>query len=178
MFEGVAYSMPAEATHMAGTVFLYEQQLRIVAGRFQVSHRRRKKGEPKAPLPEHRASKIAAVHGKRAKLYERRQQLLDLGPAALEVLTEITHREPRLSSRRIEELHAMLDEHGDERLRAAFEHAFDTGTMTVAGVRRALALGARGREGHGPLVRAAQPRGRQRSAEVSRGGRAEPGGAS
>jgi transposase len=178
MFEGVAYSMPAEATHMTATIFLYEKELRIVAGRFQASHRRRKKGEPKAPLPEHRAAKIAAVHGKRAKLYEKRQQLLDLGPAALALLTEITHREPKLSSRRVEELHAMLDEHGDEGLRAAVERAVDAGTLSVAGVRRALALGARGREGPGPLVRAAQPRGQQRSAQASRAGRAELGGGS
>jgi hypothetical protein len=36
--------------------------------------------EPPAPLPEHRAAKVAAVHGKRAKLYEERQQVLNLGP--------------------------------------------------------------------------------------------------
>ena len=71
MFEGVPYSMPPEATHVPGTLFLYEERLRFVAGRFEVLHRRRKKGDPPAPLPEHRAAKIAAVHGKRAKLYEK-----------------------------------------------------------------------------------------------------------
>src|SRR5262249_17622728 len=73
MFEGVPYSMPPQATLIAGTLFLYEDRLRIIAGRFEAVHRRRKKGEPPAPLPEHRAAKIAAVHGKRAKLYEKRQ---------------------------------------------------------------------------------------------------------
>ncbi len=65
MFEGVAYSMPPGATHVAGTLFLYEDQVRIVAGRFECEHRRRKTGEPPSPLPEHRAAKIAAVHGAR-----------------------------------------------------------------------------------------------------------------
>ena len=65
MFEGVAYSMPPGATHVAGTLFLYEDQVRIVAGRFECEHRRRKTGEPPSLLPEHRAAEIAAVHGAR-----------------------------------------------------------------------------------------------------------------
>ncbi len=59
--------------------------------------------------PEHRAAKIAAVHGERAKLYEKRQQLLNLGPDALALLTELTHREPKLASRRVEELYDLLE---------------------------------------------------------------------
>jgi transposase len=139
MFEGVPYSMPPKATHVAGTLFLYEHHVRIVAGRFEVEHRRRSKGDPPAPLPEHRAQKIAAVHGARAKLYEKRQQVLNLGPAALALLTEITHREPRLSRRRVEELFALLEEHGDEALRAAITTTVRDGVLTVVGVRRALA---------------------------------------
>jgi hypothetical protein len=105
MFEGMPYSMPPKATHVAGTAFVYEDRLHIIAGRFEAEHRRRRKGEPPAPLPEHRAAKLAAVHGKRAKLYEKRQQLLQLGPSALELLTHITHREPRQSADRIEHRH-------------------------------------------------------------------------
>lgn len=136
--EGVSYSMPAEATHVAGTVFLYEDRLRIVAGRFQADHRRRTKDEPPAPLPEHRASKIAAVHGARAKLYQKRQVLLDLGPDALALLTEIVHHEPRRSKHAVEELYALLAEHGDDALRDAIGRAVARDTLTVAAVRRAI----------------------------------------
>jgi hypothetical protein len=159
VFEGVSYSMPPEATHVAGTLFLYEKRLRIIAGRFEAEHRRRTKGEPAAPRPEHRAAKIAAVHGRRAKLYAKRQQLLDLGAAALALLTELTHREPRLASRRVEELYALLEQRGDAAMREAIDAAVHAETLSVAVVRRALDLGARGREGSGPRVRAAQPRG-------------------
>jgi transposase len=138
IFESVPYSMPPEATHIAGTLFLYEDRLRIVAGRFDVLHRRRRKGEPPAPLPEHRAAKIAAVHGKRAKLYEKRQQLLNLGGGALALLTEITHREPQLSSRRVEDLYALLEVHGDDAMRDAIARAVHSGKLTVAAVARAL----------------------------------------
>jgi transposase len=138
MFEGVPYSMPPKATHIAGTVFVYEDRLQIVAGRFRADHRRRRKGEPPAPLPEHRAAKIAAVHGKRAKLYEKRQQLLNLGQGALELLTHITHREPRQSSERVEQLFALLQEHGDHDMRAAIDLALGDQARSVAGVRRSL----------------------------------------
>ena len=164
MFEGVAYSMEPQATHVAGTLFLYEDRLRIVAGRFESLHRRRSKGDPPAPLPEHRAAKIAAVHGKRAKLYEKRQQVLNLGPDALALLTEITHREPKLASRRVEELYEMLERHGDDALRDAIGRAVGAATLTVSGVRRALSKSsARRPDGSGHRVEVAQPRGQHGS---------------
>lgn len=178
LFEGVPYSMPADAAHVAGTLFLYEDRVRIFAGRFEAMHRRRHKGQPPAPLPEHRASKLAAVHGKRAKLYEKRQQLLNLGPNALTLLTELVHRAPRLATQHIEELYTLLDRHGDDTLRDAIGLAVERDELTVGGVRRGLAaLGAREGDGSGHRLRAAQPRGpspRQQSlsflrAETKRG---------
>ena len=174
MFEGVPYSMHPEAALIAGTLFLYEKRLRIVAGRFESSHQRRMKGEPPAPLPEHRAAKIAAVHGKRAKLYEKRQQVLNLGPDALALLTEITHREPKLASRRVEELYVLLERHGDDEMREAIKRAVERGHMSVAGVRRRLPSSARGHdEGTRPRVRAVQPRGQERRQLTLPLGRAE-----
>jgi transposase len=162
IFEGLPYSMEPQATHIAGTLFLYEDRLRIVAGRFESLHRRRNKGDPPAPLPEHRAAKIAAVHGKRAKLYEKRQQVLNLGPDALALLTEIIHREPKLASRRVEELYELLEGHGDDTMREALGRAVRAGTLTVAGVKRALSkLGARRHDGPGHRVAAAPPRGHE-----------------
>jgi transposase len=161
IFEGAPYSMPPEAALGAGTLFLYEDRLRIVAGRFEAIHRRRNKGDPPAPLPEHRAAKIAAVHGKRAKLYEKRQQVLNLGPDALTLLTEITHREPKLASARVEELYDLLEAHGDEAMREAIGRAVRRSALTVAGVKRALSpSSARRGGGSGHRAGAAQPRGR------------------
>lgn len=173
MFEGAPYSMPPEATHVAGTLFLYEDRLRIIAGRFDVVHRRRSKGEPPAPLPEHRAAKLAAVHGTRAKLYEKRQQLLHLGPASLTLLTEITHREPRLARRRVEELYELLVQHGDDAMRTAITQAVERGRLDVIAVRRALPSSVRGRDGDRHLAREAQPRGDDRAQLALRLVRAE-----
>ena len=62
----------------------------------------------KSTLPEHRAQLVAAVSGKRAKRYLQREHLLELGPAALEYLTELTHRRPRVWLRDVDRLHGLL----------------------------------------------------------------------
>lgn len=180
IFEGVPYSMPPEATHVAGTLFLFEDRLRIVAGRFEALHRRRTKNEPPAPLPEHRAAKIASVHGKRAKLYEKRQQVLNLGRDALALLTEITHREPKLAGRHVEDLYALLEEHGDDAMRAAIARAVKAGNLTVGGVRRGLVgTNVVKRDGERRRAGTAPPRGRGRRQLELALHRAEPkGGAS
>jgi transposase len=152
-FEGLPYTMPPEATHIAGTLFLYEDRIRIVAGRFEAEHRRRIKGERPDPLPEHRAAKLAAVHGKRAKLYEKRQQVLNLGRSALVLLTEITHRDPAHASRDVEELYSLLEKHGAAALSDALDRAVARGQLSVRGVGRALSTPAAESEeprGHGP----------------------------
>lgn len=175
MFEGVAYSMPPEATLIAGTLFLYENRVRIVAGRFVSEQRRRGPDEPKAPLPEHRAQKLAAVHGRRAKLYEMRQQLLDLGEAAMALLTELVHRDPRRAHRDVEALYALLEVHGDDALRRAIEDTVEAGDRSVDGTRHHLQLSDRGRIGRFVQSgRRAQPSGQPRDQMPLALGRAEP----
>src|SRR5262249_171057 len=147
----------------AGRLSSNENRLRIIAGRYEALHRRRTKDEPPAPLQEHRAAKIASVHGKRAKLYEKRQQVLNLGRHALAVLTEITHRHGKLAPRHVEELYALLEGYGDDAMRPAIERAVADGRLTVAGVRRHLpSKSARRQGGERRRAGAAQPRGRQR----------------
>ena len=123
------YSMPPEAIGIAGTLFLYRDRVRIVAGRFEAAHRRQTGRGARSTLPEHRAQLVAAVSGKRAKRYLQREQLLELGPAALEYLTEIVHRRPRGAwVPEVDALHALLQQHGAEPLRAAFVRAVEQGS--------------------------------------------------
>ncbi len=67
-------------------------------------------------LPAHRTALLAAVSGKRAKLYYKRQQLLELGAEAEEILTEIVHRHPRTWPGEVEILFGLLEEFGEERV--------------------------------------------------------------
>jgi transposase len=117
--DGHEYSMPPDALGLPGTLYLYRDRVRVVAGRFEAVHRRLF-GEPgKSMLPEHRAQRVAAVSGKRARRYMQRQHLLDVGVEALHYLTELTHRRPRVWIRDVDQLHELLQQHGDEALRAA-----------------------------------------------------------
>ena len=152
MFEGVPYSMPPQAAQMSGTMFVFEDCVRIVVGRWSSEQRRRRKGEPPAAVPEHRAAKLAAVRGPRAKLYEKREQLLSLGTDALALLTEITHKDHRVAGQHVNELYTLLERYGDDRLRSAIGNALRDGEASVEGVARALQTSAR-RDGGEPTAR-------------------------
>ena len=155
VFEGVRYSMPPKAVNVPVTLFLFERRLVIVttgARSLRVEHTRRTKDDPVAPLPEHRAQKIAAVHGERAKLYAQREALLALGPAALTLLTHLLHENPRHSHGAVRDLFALLQSRGDHALRTAIVDVVEHGSLTVAAVRRALdkLQRTRGRTPSGP----------------------------
>ncbi|MGH8623567.1 MAG: IS21 family transposase, partial [Burkholderiales bacterium] len=122
------YSMAPEEIGIPGTLYLYRDRVRIVAGRFEVVHERQFVPGASSTLPEHRAQHVAAVSGKRAKRYLQREHLLKLGPEALAYLTELTHRRPQVWLRDIDRLHTLLATYGDDAMRAAFargvqEHA-------------------------------------------------------
>ena len=74
-------------------------------------------------LPEHRTQMVAAVSGKRAKRYLKRQHLLEIGGRALAYLTELTHRRPQQWVRDVDQLHELLQRHGPDAMRGAFDQA-------------------------------------------------------
>jgi len=120
-YETDSYSMPPDAIGISGTLYLYRETVRIVAGRFEARHPRLAESHGISTLAEHRTQLVAAVSGKRGKRYLKRQHLLELGPAAHEYLTELTHRRPRLWGKDVEQLHALLQRHGAAATRLAFE---------------------------------------------------------
>lgn len=123
------YSMPPEALGLPGTLYLYRDRVRIVAGRYQSVHERRFGRDESSTLPEHRAPRVAAVSGKRAKRYMKREHLLGLGEQALTYITELVHRRPQIWIRDVDRLHDMLERHGDDAMRAAFSRGLTDGTF-------------------------------------------------
>jgi transposase len=121
--DGHDYSMPAEAMSVPGTLYLYQDRVRIVAGGHQALHPRLWEPGARSLLPEHRSSAVAAVSGKRARRYLKREHLLQLGPEAHEYLTELVHRRPRIWTADVEELHELLQTHGDGAFRVALHRA-------------------------------------------------------
>jgi transposase len=123
------YSMEPEAIGLAGTLYLYEDKVRIVAGRFTSEHERLFVPHAKSVLPAHRARMVAAVNGKRAKRYYKREQLLGLGPVALEYITELVYRRPKIWAGDVDDLYEMLTDHGDGPVRVAMEMALGEKTF-------------------------------------------------
>jgi transposase len=123
------YSMDPDAIGLAGTLYLHRDRVRIVAGRYESTHPRQFEQDASSTLPEHRAQRVAAVSGKRAKRYMKREHLLALGEHALVYITEIVHRRPRVWIRDVDRLHEMLERHGDLALRAAFARGLDEGAF-------------------------------------------------
>jgi len=114
------YSMPPDALGLPATLYLYRSHVRIVAGRHVAEHERKFARDEGSTLPEHRAKRVAAVSGKRAKRYMKREHLVGLGEEALAYITEVVHRRPKIWIRDVDDLHDLLEIHGDRALRAAF----------------------------------------------------------
>ena len=165
------YSMPPDAIGIAGTLFLYRQRVRLVAARFSALHPRLFERGAKSTLPEHRVEAVARVSGKRGKRYLMREHLLEVGGAALDYLTELVHRRPGAWVAEVERLHALLQQHGPDAMRAAFESAVAGQTFGAEYVRhhlRHLDPGAAPPPRDGPSV-TARPVSGPRSAERSEG---------
>jgi hypothetical protein len=115
------YSMPPEALGLPGTLYLYRNRVRIVAGRFEAEHERLFGRDEISTLAEHRAPRVAAVSGQRAKRYMKREHLTRLGEHAVAYITELVHRRPKIWIRDIDRMHDMLERHSDNAMRGAFE---------------------------------------------------------
>jgi len=114
------YSMSPDALGLPCTLWLYKDRVKIVAGRFVSEHERKFARDEGSTLPEHRSPRVAAVSGKRAKRYTKREHLLGLGDEAVSYITEVVHRRPKVWYRDVDELHDLLEVHGDIALRLAF----------------------------------------------------------
>jgi len=118
--------MPPDSIGLPGTLYLYRERVRIVAGRFEATHPRLFEPKEKSTLPEHRAARVASVSGKRAKRYLQREHLIGLGGDALAYLTELVHRRPRVWIRDVDRLHELLGVYGDEAMRIAFTRGLES----------------------------------------------------
>lgn len=108
-YERIRYSMPPKTIGIPGTLFLYPDKVRIVTrDGTQVEHPRYPAVGNTSYRSEDRVAKLAAVHGERARLYQKRQEILDLGPPAEALMTEWVHH-PRMNwKQQVEVLHDLL----------------------------------------------------------------------
>jgi len=126
--ERIRYSMPPATIGIPGTLFLYPDRVRIVTrDGSEVEHPRYPAVGNTCSCSEHRVAKLAAVHGERARLYQKRQEILELGPPAEKLLTEWVHH-PRMNWKvQVEQLHELLLGHGPLRTLQAIERVLLNG---------------------------------------------------
>jgi hypothetical protein len=125
------YSMPAQAAGLPGTLYLYRDRIKIVAGRFSAEHERQQGKRKISRLAEHRSAHLAAVSGKRGKRYLKRQQLFEVGESAVRFLTELVHSKPRYWALDVDRLHTLLQSFGPEAVDRSFRAALGAGTISV-----------------------------------------------
>ncbi len=135
-FETNRYSMPAEALGYSATLRLFADRVVIEAGRYRAEHPRLNGRNQVSSLAPHRAGLLAAVSGKRGRMYLKRQQLLELGPDAERVLTDLVHRRPRRWPDDVERLHELLQSCGSDVLRQAFRRVARLPEISVVAVVR------------------------------------------
>jgi transposase len=121
---GIRYSMPPETIGIPATLFLYPERVRIVAKNgVEAAHPRTPDVGTASYRPEDRVARLAAVHGRRGRLYLQRQEILELGPPAEALLTEWVHRPRYHWKQQVGRLHGLLVTHGPARVLAAIERA-------------------------------------------------------
>lgn len=128
LHETHTYSMPPEAASLSGTLYLYRDRVRIVAGRWIAEHARLFVRGATSTLPDHRSARLAEISGKRGRRYLQRQHLLEVGEEAKDFLTELTHRRPRQWYDDVEEIHDLLQSFGPAALADAFRKSNAAGT--------------------------------------------------
>lgn len=122
-YNGVRYSMPARAMGIPGTLYLYKDRVKVVAGPHSAEHPRKPETPGVSWRPEHRAELLTHVAGERGKLYLKRQQLFELGPDAVDFLTEIVHARRFGWKNDVEKLYDLLGRYGAPRLLDAVREA-------------------------------------------------------
>lgn len=133
--QGTRYSMPPKTIGIPGTLFLYPERVRIVTrDGTEVEHPRRPAVGHTSYRSEDRVAKLAAVHGERARLYQKRQEILDLGPPAEAILTEWVHHPKMNWKSQVEGLHELLLHHGPQRTLRAIERVLQNGHHHVKAI--------------------------------------------
>ncbi|HOX60182.1 MAG TPA: IS21 family transposase [Verrucomicrobiota bacterium] len=134
-YERIRYSMPPAALGIPATLFLYPDRVRIVARNgCEAEHPRRPAVGNTSYCSEHRVARLAAIHGERARLYQKRQEILELGPPAEKLLTEWVHH-PRMNWKdQVEQLHDLLLSHGPQRTLQAIEDVLLNGHHHVKAI--------------------------------------------
>lgn len=141
---GTPYFASARHIGAPATLFIRRERIEIVVGgRERCVHARRDGVRVAQRLPAQRDEVLGVVHGRRKQATFRRQCLVELGQPARDFLGVLVHVCPEGRwEQPCTELYDLMQQHGDEAMRAAFAQCVALERYTVAEVRRALTVEA------------------------------------
>ena len=137
-FEGNCYSVPAEALDYPAMLHLFRDRVVIDVGSFRAEHPRQGGRNDTPSTAEPRAALLAAVSGKRGRVYLKCQQLLELGENAERALTGIAHDRPRHWPQDVERLYELLQTYGADALKAGLRRAVGSPKISLATISREI----------------------------------------
>jgi len=125
--QGYAYSTPAGWIGQPVVVRVHPERVVLHYLKEQVLHPRRPENGRYSLLPEHRAALFLKPRG---EIMAKRQILMDLSPAAERFFTELVHRRPKTwRERDLPAVWTLFEQHGTERIGAAFAHCLAHGAI-------------------------------------------------
>jgi transposase len=124
---GYAYSTPASWIGQPVVVRVHPQQVVLHSLKEQVVHPRYPNNGRYSLLPEHREALFVKPRG---EVMAKRQILMDLSPVAEHFFTELVHRRPQTwRGHDLPVVWTLFEQHGAERLTAAFAHCLAQGAI-------------------------------------------------
>lgn len=138
---GTSYSVDPRRVGAPAVAHLTRDTVRVVINGEGWTHQRSDHCQTPQRLPAHRTEMLGAIYGKRKHNTFKRQCLFELGEDARDFLGGMIHRlGPNGTAwfRPVNRLFTLLEEHGDQALRAAFAHCVETSGYTVRDVSIAL----------------------------------------
>lgn len=140
-FAGTPYFASATRLGAPATLFVRQDTIDVVVGDHRCTHQRQDGVGVVQRLPHQRDDMLAVIHGRRKVATFRRQCLLELGKPAWSFLGVLVHRCPHGRwEGPCTELYGLLEDHGEEALRQAFQDCVDAARYDVADVRVALGV--------------------------------------
>jgi transposase len=124
---GFAYSTPAGWIGQPVVVRVHPKQVVLHYLKEHVVHPRHPENGRYSLLPQHREALFVKPRG---ELMAKRQILMDLSPAAERFFTELVHRRPQSwRERDLPVVWTLFEQHGAERIGAAFAHCLAQGAI-------------------------------------------------
>ncbi len=142
-YEGTHYAATERHLGATATLLVRKDELEVIVNGQRSMHARPDHTGEVRRLPSQRTALLQVLHGDRKRATYQRQCLLELGAAARSFLGPLVHRcENGQWEQPCIDLFTLMQDYGDDAMRAALARCAAQGSFTVAAVKAALGVAA------------------------------------